>query len=215
MRKTLYLPLLIAIPLVAYAATEFDNVDVGNAAVNTATASALAVGYGNTANQNSIAGGEINTSKYASAAFGVMNDATYRSFASGWGNFASGYAAAFGQDNKVNEGIVNLSPERRFSFATGQMNVITGGHNFAAGAFNHIVAFRAAAIGTGLINTVDDSTIVGSYNEEKSGIRFVVGRGTESDEASRSNALEVYADGDVIIPKRQGDVLMGSFGNGN
>ena len=30
--------------------------------------------------------------------------------------------------------------------------------------------------------------------------------------ASRSNALIVYEDGRVIIPKRQGDIRMGEFG---
>jgi hypothetical protein len=45
----------------------------------------------------------------------------------------------------------------------------------------------------------DSEAAVGAYNKTKSNLRFSVGNG--SDESHRSNALEVYKDGTVIIPK--------------
>jgi hypothetical protein len=39
---------------------------------------------------------------------------------------------------------------------------------------------------------------------------FAVGNGVDAN--NRSNALEVYSDGKILMP-RQGDILMGEFGN--
>lgn len=74
----------------------------------------------------------------------------------------------------------------------------------------------AALIGEGLIGKWDTSVVIGKYNnsniEVDSGLLFAIGNGTGSATNQRSNALEVYDDGTVIIAEPQGDIPMGEFG---
>jgi hypothetical protein len=77
-------------------------------------------------------------------------------------------------------------------------------------------SFASATIGAGLTNTWDYSLVLGRYNADANTVGgrqplVLIGNGSSS--ASRSNAMEVYDNGDVTIPKRQGDILMGEFGN--
>jgi hypothetical protein len=69
-----------------------------------------------------------------------------------------------------------------------------------------------AMIGYGLSNwsSGTNGVIIGRYNQDV-GALFTVGNGASSQ--NRSNAFVVLQNGDVIIPKRQGSILMGQFGN--
>jgi len=82
---------------------------------------------------------------------------------------------------------------------SGEDNVVSGG-------------YANATAGRGLINQWAYSTVVGSYNDTAVDVSplFVVGNG--ADATHRSNVFEVYASGRIQMP-RQGDVLMGEFGN--
>lgn len=85
----------------------------------------------------------------------------------------------------------------------------------SVGAFNsHGVAANNAAIGTSLFVPDNGCLVVGQWNETSTAgdeDLFILGNGTGAND--KSNAFEVYKNGDVIIPKVQGDVSMGSFGN--
>jgi hypothetical protein len=101
-------------------------------------------------------------------------------------------------------------------------NVDSGNSSLVVGGNNEAYAFSyGAMIGYGLICSdwnyaSSNSVIIGKYNSIDGytgtpGRLLTVGNGTTSN--ARSNALVVYDNGDVIIPKRQGDILMGEFGN--
>ena len=99
--------------------------------------------------------------------------------------------------------------QARRSLAVGYVNVVEAFDSAAVGRNNAVEARMATALGMGLTNTTDMATVVGAYNEDKPGVRFAVGDG--ADENSKSNALEVYDDGRVVM-KKQGDIKMGAFG---
>ena len=105
--------------------------------------------------------------------------------------------------------------------------------SMAVGDFNVISAYRSMAIGSDILTVTNDSLVVGSYNDTNATARFVVANGeyVPGVGASRSNAFEIYdngdalfkrddgtgntlevrGDGDIIIPAPQGDVPMGVY----
>jgi hypothetical protein len=92
------------------------------------------------------------------------------------------------------------------NFSEGNSNsIMVGLNNFAGGNTN------SGIVGRGLANLWNDCLVAGRYNDTSvSGIMFAVGNGVDA--SNRSNALEVYSDGKILMP-RQGDILMGEFGN--
>ncbi len=78
------------------------------------------------------------------------------------------------------------------------------------------------AIGNDLLANSYKEIVVGTFNDTSiyqgmsattwqiTDTIFVVGNGTSSN--ARSNAFIVYKNGDIIIPKAQGDVSMGRYG---
>ena len=70
-------------------------------------------------------------------------------------------------------------------------------------------------LGTGLICRSDNLTIIGQNNtrtERMTGDKkpiFIIANGQSA--SARSNALEVLANGDIIITKPQGDISMGAY----
>lgn len=155
------------------------------------------------------------------------------SLAVGSGNIIQySYAAAIGVNN-YNSGDASLvvgssnsipfggdDPTGSHSFISGASNYNAGSHYSIISGINNYSEYSDgnATFGRGLINIWNYCTLVGKYNAYVGGtnLLFVVGNGSGVSEAAdeRHNALEVYGDGSVIIPKRQGDVGMGRFGNG-
>ena len=121
-----------------------------------------------------------------------------------------------GSMNEINED--PLSGWSGCNGVFGQYNSTTNGVNcLIVGENNELKNPTAdsAAIGHGLIldSGATSQIVVGQYNEHGTAIanaRFVVANGTAAN--SPSNAFIVYANGDVRIPKRQGDIQMGEFG---
>jgi hypothetical protein len=100
----------------------------------------------------------------------------------------------------------------------GQGNLVSGSNNLIGSVANSLPANNTATLGLGLYNPGwPSATIVGQYNTEPSiaggALFFAVGNGTSGAAGQRSNAVEVYSDGTVVLRKRQGDILMGEFGN--
>ncbi len=156
---------------------------------------------------------------YASAAFGVENHLSYTYYESvfGYGNTATSGGADFisGAFNEINAGVSISQSTSVF----GESNLAQGAYGcFLAGMSNDLrESFSSVALGSGLIvSAFSDSRIaLGRYNlGNETGSILVVGNGNwDGQTATRRNALVVYENGDVVIPKAQGDILMGEFGN--
>ncbi len=113
-----------------------------------------------------------------------------------------------------------------FNWMDGDYSAIVGRNNSLSrmylgepGSFEWRKPKYSMIIGRGLFGWHDNCLIAGKFNKTfsdrfvpPSGPQpiFVLGNGTAQ---NRSNALAVFDNGDVIIPKRQGDILMGEFGD--
>lgn len=83
-------------------------------------------------------------------------------------------------------------------------------YSLAVGWGNSLSSY-SLAVGRYLNSPGSNSLVVGKYNASASGAYFIVGKGSSN--GNRSNALEVYSDGTVVIPKKQGSVSMGIYTN--
>lgn len=190
---------LVALPTAAYTAlTSFSEIEArfSGEGTNNVQHGAAAVGYNGYAGWWSIISGQGNWAHESSMAVGHTNYTKNMSGAVGWGN-------------DVNYGANGQYP--RHSFAAGHNNTVLGSSSFASGYNNDVAAYQAAALGNSLVVTSNNTTVVGKYNDDKAGVSFVVGNGSNS--SNRANALEVYNNGDIIVQKSQGDISMGDFGN--
>ena len=181
-------------------------------------ARSAAIGYENTpvnSDASLLAGYWNMADGFALAAFGMANY-VYDS-----ANLASGtYNTVHGSANLVagNMNYLGSSGSILFSDSTALFGWGNQGNNLAAclvaGTLNELdTATDSAAIGHGLIlgPGTQSQVVVGQYNAPDVGARFIVATGTNAN--NPSNAFTVFANGDVIIKKRQGDILMGEFGN--
>lgn len=151
--------------------------------------------------------------------------------------FVVGEFAVELENNQIGTYSVRMGVE---TFATGYAAMVMGGYSSASGDFSFAMGQEAHASGDmsvaigdwvatsghastalGVATTADSyaSVAIGKYNVgggdpdgwDAADAVFEIGIGT-GEEAKR-NALTVYKNGNVVIPKRQGDILMGEFGN--
>ena len=177
---------------------------------------------GNHVNSGSIGTGNSVLAPASLAAGQSINLAGTHNFASGLSHTvdaASGLNLIGGESHSVANSDNNL--------AAGGFHIIeNSSHSVVTGLGNQVEAVASATFGTALINEADNSLVTGRYNQEQgfaSGNQplLVVGNGVgdansdgdEDDPGERSNALIVLENGDIIIPKPQGDISMGIFGN--
>ena len=200
-------------------ASGFFSVALGE--TNDATArGATASGANNLASgTNSTAFGAANTaSGYASLAIGAETLASgFYSAAFGSGSVASGAGAMAMGDSTLASGDT--------SFAAGGSTVSSGWASTATGFLTLSSGDLSAAFGFSTEASSYASFVIGRYNagggspDEWDGedTLFEVGNGTgdpgDPPEVKNRNAFTVYKNGNVVIPKRQGDILMGEFGN--
>jgi hypothetical protein len=150
-----------------------------------------------------------------------------------YGNYSAavGYENSVGKESSVAIGKWNFFTEAEAGFVSGSSVVAIGAFNsigqnssngILVGSDNgvgtldaNVVLDSTATFGRGLTNSDwNNATIVGQFNSgslKPDPVLFAVGNG--ADATHRNNALEVYTDGTVIVRKRQGDILMGEFGN--
>lgn len=172
---------------------------------------AVALPGGNAVGQNSLAmGGDANGNHSV-----ALN-----------GNATGSYSFAAAQGIADGDGSVAFGGYAAFS-----ASVAFGGNANAYGSVAFLGAGalgdRSFAYGGGSVSLSYGSFVVGQcnvqdYNQNFSQWQnedelFVIGNGTgkhtDPPEVQHRNALVVYKSGDVKIPKRQGDILMGEFGN--
>lgn len=111
------------------------------------------------------------------------------------------------------------------SLALGTANTVEAGvfDSIVSGANNHVGVWTSgpgevsvsssATFGNWLENRWSNATIIGQYNATTPPATLLFAIGNGNDANNRSNAVEVYKDGKVIIRQAQGDILMGEFGN--
>jgi len=110
---------------------------------------------------------------------------------------------------------------------------VADGYSSTAMSGGHTTGIFATALGSGAVAHAYNSVVVGQHNKITglennsewlpSDFLFVVGNGsgvpTDPPDVRNRNALTVYKSGkvevtgDMILTKRQGDILMGEFGN--
>ena len=95
---------------------------------------------------------------------------------------------------------------------------ISHGYTWANNSFAHGQGSRAFAYQSFVLGRNNAAT--GSEDAEawiETDPLFIVGNGTgnssDPPEVRERNAFTIYKNGNVIIPKRQGDIPMGEFGN--
>lgn len=186
----------------------------------------MAVGTSNYSHSSSIDSfvlgnaNEIRPDSTFASAFGAANLVrAYCGFAFGEANIAESYCGGIiGSFN-----VMKLDAAEQY---LPESSLMIGNSNFAEGlmvcslvcGMNNVAdaVWYSTTLGEGLVNKWNRSTVLGGYNDSSmaanSGLLFAIGNGVDA--THRSNALEVYSDGKIKMP-RQGDILMGEFGNGD
>ncbi|OJV03149.1 MAG: hypothetical protein BGO12_09735 [Verrucomicrobia bacterium 61-8] len=186
-----------------------------------AGAGAIASGIGSVAFAGGVAEGELSFAAAAGHAGAVYSSAFggYVDASAEWSSaFAGGYAAG-----AYSVAVTSGGAYGHYSFAANS-GYSLGEHSFAVmgGAYGQ----NCVAIGKNSISESMYCVTVGSYSAEgnysldawvPTDPIFIVsngsGKGADPLNVRQSDALRVLKNGNVIIPKRQGDVLMGEFGN--
>lgn len=146
------------------------------------------------------------------------------------------HSGAIGKENSVNMSrslAVGWSNtmiddfESSNSLAVGSLNYLTGSSAIVSGHGNQVIHGFSVTTGSYNINTAYNSLVLGEnnitgYNRHRNGIllgaynaaitkasHLVIGNGTSA--SNRKNSFIVYADGDIVITKPQGDISMGAY----
>ncbi len=180
------------------------------------------IGQNSTAFGGSMAYG--NSSTAMSGGRALSDYSTAMSGGSAWGDYSTVMSGAEA------DGIYNTAMSR--GMALGEYSTaMSGGEawGYFSTAMSGGVVYGASSVaaGEGIWSSSFRSVVLGSFNHEVGSYSqdvwvptepiFVVGNGTgkPSDPPAKrnSNALVILKNGDIQIPKRQGDILMGEFGN--
>jgi hypothetical protein len=159
---------------------------------------------------------------------GSATDAGIESVAMGAGASAAGGGAFALGPNAIASAIntVALGPSSSASVggatAVGPFANANGSCSLSLGYYATTNGALSTALGNDLAVSSYACVAVGQYNLAQTGQNstawvstddlFVIGNGTASN--STANAVVVSKNGSVTIKKRQGDIIMGSFGNG-
>jgi len=187
----------------------------GNGSSAGGYASAALGNYSEASGDSAFAAGNYATAEgYAATAMGNGTSATeYASTALGNGSFATEYGST-AMGNSVASGYGSTA--MGYSTASGSgstalgSSTATGDNSASMGIQTLAQAYGSVVIGANNVAEGD------SANWVPTDPLFVIGNGTgdsnDPPEVQNRNALVVYKNGQINIPKRQGDILMGEFG---
>lgn len=165
----------------------------------------------------------VGTSNFLGGTIGSGQSGGWNAMALGVSNYVfSSCSLAIGNYNQLQGGDENY-PGGNSSLIVGTGNYSGGVGALIVGTNNYIPRYyevnqdletrNIALVGHGLVSIWPQCLIAGQYNvyETLGGSPlFVLGMGSDSN--NRANAFEVYNNG-AIRMARQGDILMGEFGN--
>lgn len=192
---------------------------------NEAYLESLAGGYDNVATLRAIAMGISNYSDGGSAAFGMGNYADDQALAVGSGNTVPNGGGAIGTNNNIPAGgsvALGYGNVAGMDDGDGYGNILIGRFNTAAplgsyteeniliGEGNSSGGVKAWAIGKGNIAQTETLTL-GTYADPVTNASVIIGTGHGAGVGERENGLVVFKNGDVVIPKVQGDISMGDY----
>ncbi len=168
-------------------------------------------------------------------------DSYYGTLAGGWWTTAPGYYAfAFGEEAEASGAYAVAFGDSaiaggEYSFSSGWASEANGFSSIAIGTFVEANGAGSLAIGDSCTSDGMGSQAFGFFSNAKSRACAVFGQynkvlGTEEpvewvetdplfvvgngiDYETPSNAFVIFKNGNIQIPKRQGDILMGEFGN--
>jgi hypothetical protein len=213
-KRILVLLVMFAVKSVqAQTSVSGQQLDIGPSPGSNQVTSGAAIGQGNTVdNMYALAVGQGNALSNGSDGLmvGASNniDTATCSLVLGYANYATEAS------DSIVGGIENSANQSDCSQTFGIYNAITGSYASLIGGDNNNAtnAASSATLGSHLINNWGYSTVIGQYNAYQGGgdLAFVIGIGASDN--SRKNAMEVYKDGSIVVPKRQGDIKMGEFG---
>jgi hypothetical protein len=113
-------------------------------------------------------------------------------------SFAAGFNTTASEANSVAMGI-STTASGASSVAMGNLTNASGDNSMGIGNFTIASGDNSTAMGTNTVADNDNSTAMGAFNNNNiTGELLTVGNGTGS--SSRSNAFEVYMNGDVAVP---------------
>jgi hypothetical protein len=171
---------------------------------STAFGSGIASGQGSFATGMAIAAGSY------SVAFGTSHATEDSTFATGAGEAIGYYSVALGglAYGDVSFAVGDSMAMGLYSVAAGGISTANGDYSVAFGDFTEANAYGCLVIGR---YNKGDSSVGGATTWVATDPIFEIGNGTADN--ARANALTVYKNGDVVIHKSQGDILMGEFGD--
>lgn len=176
----------------------------------------VALPGGRSEGTNAIAGGVNafargnNSVAFSGTAYGDQAIAISNGVAFGERAFASMGGVASETDSVAFGGVANGRSSVAFmgAIADGESSFATGNNSFSASFGSFVV---------GQFNVPDYDNAQDRLQWQSGDELFVIGNGTgkpsDPPEVQYRNAMVVYKSGDIKIPKRQGDILMGEFGN--
>lgn len=174
----------------------------------------IALGQGSTASSSYMSGVAIGYGTNASGYAGNV--------ALGYLTSAGGTSGAIAMGSSTNASASGATAMGTVTQASNVGATAAGGWTIASGQYATSLGFWTTARTYG-------ATVIGRYNALEPNLRgdssstwwsdepvFIIGNGTgvpsDPAEVKNRNALTVYKDGKVVISKRQGDILMGTFG---
>lgn len=226
--------------VIAAVQTSYDSWNSNGANSVAADRQSIANGFGNNVYDRSISTGRDNDTTRDSVAIGVDNWSSDQSIAVGVGNYVDDRSIAVGDANSVIKGgavfgdyntvysggsyAIGRFNESNSDDGDGSGNILIGYMNIAGdtnsdeytenciliGRENEGDFERNYVFGEGNIGQYQTVTL-GIFAEPVSNASLIVGNGTGKASGQRNNGLVVMKNGDVIIPKAQGDISMGAY----
>jgi hypothetical protein len=156
---------------------------------------------------------------YASTAMGKNSEANgYSSIALGNSTKANGYYSTSMGYGTESIGLSSTALGNKttadgdYSTAMGWNTTASGNHSIAMGYNSLASGYASTVIGYNTVANEDYATALGKYNDSTvTGELLTVGNGTS--DTTRSNAFEVYMNGDVVVPS--GSLKVTELGNGS
>lgn len=132
-------------------------------------------------------------------------------------------SAVIGEDNYIIQedndfaalavGYQNTMDGAYSSIVAGVYNFSSGGSNLTVGSYNSNNAVASLLVGSNHVATYSYHSYATVSGRNSATLvkpaHLVIGNGTSS--TNRNNSFVVYADGDIVITKPQGDISMGIY----
>jgi len=212
--------------------TYWNNANIGYhsfaAGFNAQASGAYSVAMGDSSSAtttNDIALGYHNN-VFSGAAIGSQSSAYYGGYSFGASAYSYSNGVALGYTASASNTSAALGSNVTASYNSTAIGYYNNASNYSTALGNYTTAPGKYSTSMGFSTTAQAyaSTVIGQFNLAQGSTTawvdtdplFVIGNGPPPPVGTTpvySNAFVVKKNGDIVIPKRQGDILMGEFGN--